>query len=116
MVRSGKKKCVALQVEEEVITEPDMVSNEGSIEDVIELKGNDNTEEEEVSPYSFAQCYTLTTVQLGELGIEMVVTKLDKTCDLWTMFTDKVWVCFNHGEKFERVYGCWCKVCRSVGC
>ena len=45
-----------------MITEPDMVSNEGSIEDVIELKGNDNTEEEEVSPYSFAQRYTLTTV------------------------------------------------------
>ena len=62
MVRSIKKKRVAPEAEEDVITEPDMVSGEGSIEDIIELEGDDNTKEEEVIPYSFAQCYTLTTV------------------------------------------------------
>ena len=58
MVRSIKKKHVAPEVEEEVIMEPDMVSSEGYTEDVIELERDENTEEEEVSAYS----YTLTTV------------------------------------------------------
>ena len=58
MVRSIKKKHVAPEVEEEVIMEPDTVSSEGYTEDVIELERDDNTEEEEVSAYS----YTLTTV------------------------------------------------------
>lgn len=44
------------------------------------------------------------------------MTKRDQTRDLRTIFSEKVWVRFKCGEKFERVYGRWCNSCRSAGC
>ncbi|KAF8622594.1 hypothetical protein AX15_006893 [Amanita polypyramis BW_CC] len=81
---------------------PDMVNGEGSTKDVVELEeheGDDNSEEEPDEP----------DVAL----LEVAVTKAELTHDLWTIFSDKLWVCFKHGERFEQLYGCWCTVCRD---
>jgi len=40
--------------------------------------------------------------------------KRELTHDLFTIFTDKVWVRFKRSEQFERVYGRWCLVCKWV--
>ncbi|KAF8680603.1 hypothetical protein AX14_004549 [Amanita brunnescens Koide BX004] len=98
VVKSVKKKArIAPEVEDEVVTEAEKEDIEES-EDVIELDAGDEMEKE--------------PEELDAELPEELVTKRDQTRDLRTIFSEKVWVRFKCGEKFEQVYGRWCNSCR----